>query len=219
MLKTISAQLKGLQNTVNLVRQEVILVSSKLDAANRRILRLEAMRQEGGRECLRDGEGQEEEGLDRIPEDLRFQTEHLMAFRRDSNNPGQFACQLLRRYFSDLFLTGRKYEYNWFGGGQKAKKELDARKKRALEVYVGHFYPEVKDPAVWRDRVVSRINECLRRPRKGRKEQVQAETAVNQENNDDRPDVDDQQEGDETSSGDIEEEYIGPLHSLVFTDL
>jgi hypothetical protein len=143
ILKTISAQLKGLHNTVNFVRQEVILMNSKLDAANRRILRLEAMYQEGGRECLRDEEGQVEEELNRIPEDLGFKTEHLMAFRRESNNPGQFVCQLLRRYISDLFLTGRKYEYNCFGGGQKAKKELDATKKRALEVYVGHFYPEV----------------------------------------------------------------------------
>jgi hypothetical protein len=195
---------------VNLVRQEVILVNSKLDTINRRIVRPEVKEQGGGREYLRDEEGQVEEGLNRIQEDLRFDTEHLMTFRRESKNPGQFACRLLRQYLSDLFLTGRKYEYNWFGGGQKAKRELDVRTNKALEVYIKHFYAEVRDAAVWGDRVVSRINECLRRPRKGRKEQVNTEIVVeereNQENNGHGQDVhvDNQQEGDEVSHEDMD---------------
>jgi hypothetical protein len=64
---------------------------------------------------------------------------------------------------------------------------------------------------------VSRINESLRQPQKGRKEQDHAEIAVENHENDDGPDVhvDDQQEGDKMSSEDMEEEYVGPLRSLM----
>lgn len=34
-----------------------------------------------------------------------------------------------------------------------------------IQNYVEFYQPEVKDPAIWRDHVVGRINECLRRPK------------------------------------------------------
>ncbi|XP_062582867.1 uncharacterized protein LOC134244621 [Saccostrea cucullata] len=93
-----------------------------------------------------------DEDLSRIPKDLRMEEPILTTLQRETDNPA---------IENKMFSTGQKSYYNWFGGGWKGKEELDGRKKRAIETYVEHFYPEVKDAAVWRDRVVSRINECL----------------------------------------------------------
>lgn len=75
-----------------------------------------------------------------------------------SNNPGHFACLLLKKMFSELFDSSEKHQYNWFGGGPKGKNSLDARRKLVIQNYVEFYHPEVKDPAIWRDHVVGRIN-------------------------------------------------------------
>lgn len=100
-----------------------------------------------------------------MPLDLRIPEVELQRMKARSKNPKHLACQLLKM-FSELFDSYEKHQYNWFGGGPKGKKSLDARRKLVIQNYVEFYYPEVKDPAIWRDRVVGRINECLRRPKK-----------------------------------------------------
>ncbi|XP_048748780.2 uncharacterized protein LOC125661000 [Ostrea edulis] len=160
-LKTISAQLNGVQATVNILRQDLSLANTKLDAANRRLLRLETLIKGGDQEACRleiREQAPPGEDLNRIPEDLRIEETIVSALKSEANNPGHFTCLLLKKMFAGLFLTGQRSEYNWFGGGQKGKKDLDARKKKAIEIYVVHYYHEVKNTAAWRDRVVARIN-------------------------------------------------------------
>lgn len=105
-----------------------------------------------------------------MPSDLRIPEDELQRMKARSNNPGHFACLLLKKMFSELFDSSEKHQYNWFGGGPKGKKSLDARRKLVIQNYVEFYHPEVKDPAIWRDRVVRRINECLRRPKKHNEE-------------------------------------------------
>ncbi|XP_062584988.1 uncharacterized protein LOC134246626, partial [Saccostrea cucullata] len=170
--RTITTQLKGLQTTVNTISQDLRLANTKLDAANRRILRLETIAK--GLSVARPEQpaapeiaSEETENLQsRIPEDLRIADNILASLHQEANNPGHFACLLLKKLFEELFATGSKVNFNWYGGGSKGKRDLDIRKKKVIQTYVEHYHPEVKDPAVWRDRVVARINECLRRPKK-----------------------------------------------------
>ena len=68
-----------------------------------------------------------------------------------------------------------------------------------------YIHPEVRDPLVWRERVVSRINECLRRPLKKKTsnapiQEEEHEEEMNQETDDHIP-------------------TVGPLRALLYTDL
>ncbi|XP_060570938.1 uncharacterized protein LOC132729236 [Ruditapes philippinarum] len=105
--------------------------------------------------------GEMTEGL---PEELIINEEELRQVHRDSNNAGHFAALLVKKLFPELYgPTNLRLNYNWYGGGQKKKYELDASRKEVIKRYVTFFHPEVCDSDVWRDRVVPKVNESLRR--------------------------------------------------------
>ena len=64
-----------------------------------------------------------------IPEDFQLDLKTRRMMNSSSNNPGHFAYLLVKKFFPELFLSGRKSEYNWFVGGVKGKRELDSRRK------------------------------------------------------------------------------------------
>ena len=68
-----------------------------------------------------------------------------------------------------------------------------------------YIHPDVRDPLVWRERVVSRINECLRRPLKKKTskapiQEEEHEEEMNQETDDHIP-------------------TVGPLRALLYMNL
>ncbi|XP_022298204.1 uncharacterized protein LOC111107333 [Crassostrea virginica] len=85
-------------------------------------------------------------------------------FKTIVGNTGNFAVNISRRLWPELFGEGDlRFQYNWYGGGIHNKKELDPVRKSVVRKYVCFFYPEVASEDAWRERIVSRINESLRR--------------------------------------------------------
>ncbi|XP_056002875.1 uncharacterized protein LOC125662248 [Ostrea edulis] len=182
MLKLALRHLKTMVSVSDLQR-ELKIVNTKLDVANTRIVRLEGTIKDlsngiVGNTCAPPpvqapafDQVHGEDLNNGVPQEFQIDLETLNHLKAASNNPGHLACLLVKKLFPELFLSGRKSEYNWFGGGVKGKKELENRRKNAIKKYVTFFHPEVKEPMVWRERVVTRINECLRRPKKVRAQQ------------------------------------------------
>jgi hypothetical protein len=52
----------------------------------------------------------------------------------------------------------------YFGGGKLKKRPLDDQRKSAIRRYVIAFYPDVSSDNAYTMQVVTKINECLRRP-------------------------------------------------------
>lgn len=71
--------------------------------------------------------------------------------------------------FPELYgPTKLRINYNWYGGGQKKKYELEASRTQVVKRYVTFFHLEIGDSDVWRDRVVPKLNKSLRRMKKKR---------------------------------------------------
>jgi hypothetical protein len=99
-----------------------------------------------------------------IPEDFHLDESSLRKLLRESRNAGNFAVILIRKLFPELFGEGDlRFQYNWYGGGKHAKMELDPTRKQLIRRYVCFFFPEYKSEDAWRERIVTKINECLRR--------------------------------------------------------
>ncbi|XP_062592664.1 uncharacterized protein LOC134254135 [Saccostrea cucullata] len=99
-----------------------------------------------------------------IPEEFQIPDAELREILRDSRNSGNFAVNLCRKLFPELYGEGNlRFDYNWFGGGKLGKKELDPRRKSVIKRYVCFFYPELQSEENWRERIVTKINESLRR--------------------------------------------------------
>ena len=173
MLKMVLRNQKTMQAHVAELSKENNITHIKLDAANRRIVRQEALLKEMATAVTRNGAdltppttsqdnpARNADIKEGIPDDSQLDLEILHVMNSSSNNPGHFACLLVKKFFPELFLSGRNREYNWFGGGVKGRRELESRSRRKhiIERYVTYFHPEVRDPLVWRDRVVSQIIE------------------------------------------------------------
>lgn len=78
-----------------------------------------------------------------MPLDLRIPEVELQRMKARSKNLKHLACQLLKM-FSELFDSYEKHQYNWFGGGSKGKKMLDAERRYIAQNYVEFYHPEVK---------------------------------------------------------------------------
>ncbi|XP_062600089.1 uncharacterized protein LOC134261694 [Saccostrea cucullata] len=99
-----------------------------------------------------------------IPEEFQIPDAELREILRDSRNSGNFAVNLCRKLFPELYGEGNlRFDYNWFGGGKLGKKELDPRRKSVIKRYVCFFYPDLQLEENWRERIVTKINESLRR--------------------------------------------------------
>lgn len=117
---TITSQLKGLQTSVNSIKTSLAIMNTKLDAANWRIIRLEAAAKK-----LQSVETPDLAPLsseetraphihvqERVPADLQILEDELQRMKARSNNPGHFACLLLKKMFSELFDSCEKHQYN-----------------------------------------------------------------------------------------------------------
>lgn len=99
-----------------------------------------------------------------IPAEFRIDDTQLRVLVRESRNAGNFTVNITRKLFPELFGEGQlRLEYNWYGGGKLSKKELDPARKHVVKQYVVYFFPEFQSHEAWRERVVPKINECLRR--------------------------------------------------------
>jgi hypothetical protein len=168
------------------LRETVDVMNKKLDAANRRTVSLEFQLKTvlANTNVLIDvtrrlasessvvpqiPSGDEDNPADSstqqgIPEEFQIEDSNLRKLMRESRNAGNFAVNLTRKMFPELFSEGDvRFGYNWYGGGKHAKKELDPTRKQIIKRYVCFFFPEYKSEDAWRERVVTKINECLRR--------------------------------------------------------
>lgn len=166
-------------------RQTIDMMNRKLDAPNRRTASLElqlktvlantnvlidVMRKlanENSAICQMPS-GSDDDPTDStpqgIPEEFQLEDSYLRKTLRESRNSGNFAVNLTRRLFPELFGEGQlRFEYNWYGGGKHTKKELDPVRKQIIRRYGCFFFPEFKSEEAWRERIVIKINECLRR--------------------------------------------------------
>ena len=99
-----------------------------------------------------------------IPDRYRFSVERLRELRNDSTGIGNFGLTLTREFFPELFGPGNhRWKSSWFGGGVKSKNELDPLRKEIIRRYVTAFHPAAGKTSVWKDTIVTRINEGLRR--------------------------------------------------------
>lgn len=113
-----------------------------------------------------------------VPSDYAIDSDVLREMARESSSAGNFAAHLMQKLFPELFgVANLRFQYNWYGGGVLKKKELCRACKNVIRQYVQFFYPEVGDETVFRDTVVPKLNEILRRvSRDDRKKQKQSET-------------------------------------------
>lgn len=158
-------------------RQQQDAILKKLDVANQHIITLETLIRKGN--CNTDtiidiarsystklpvSEPREETSADPtgIPDEYAISESELR--NMESRNGGNFAVHLTRRLWPELFGEGNiRFNYNWYGGGQLNKEEMDPIRKEVCKKYVCYFNPEFKVEESWRERIVPRINECLRR--------------------------------------------------------
>ncbi|XP_052719442.1 mucin-2-like [Crassostrea angulata] len=183
----------GLLKEVSDLRKSVDIVNKKIDATNRRTTHLETLlttaiantniiidiiRRQSSDNTLTQlnsamhSQTSAEETpsstptTEGIPPEFKIDDSELRVLVRESRNAGNFAVNLTRKLFPELFGEGQlRYEYNWYGGGKLAKKELDPVRKQVVKQYVVYFFPEFQSHEAWRERqqLVPKINECLRR--------------------------------------------------------
>jgi hypothetical protein len=91
----------------------------------------------------------------------------LQRLKHHSHNPGHLGILLTKRLFPELFrLDYLRREYSYFGAGKLNKTPRSAEKKTYLQRYLIFLYPELQEDRKWKDTVVCRVNEVLRRPAK-----------------------------------------------------
>ena len=102
-----------------------------------------------------------------IPEAHRLSLCELQRLKHHSHNPGHLGILLTQRLFPELFrLDYLRREYSYFGAGKLNKTPRNAEKKTYLQRYIIFLYPELQEDRKWKDTVVCRVNEVLRRPAK-----------------------------------------------------
>lgn len=93
-------------------------MNTKLDAANWRIIRLEAAAKKlqsvetPDLAPLSSEETRAPHIQERVPADLQIPEDELQRMKARSNNPGHFACLLFKKMFSELFDSCEKHQYN-----------------------------------------------------------------------------------------------------------
>lgn len=99
-----------------------------------------------------------------IPDHLRISTADLDSFLQHSHCPVHFTTKLPERLFPELFTSANsRLQYSYHGGGKRNKFEMSQERKSALQRYTLHYYPHLSDARAWKDAIVPRVNEYLRR--------------------------------------------------------
>ena len=99
-----------------------------------------------------------------IPQPHRLTVDQLQRLRHHSKSLSTFATRLLTGVFPELFGEDqfrRKYNYYGFWG---QKQELDKQRKTFFQRYVLFMHPELRDQKAYQEKIVSAVNEYLRRP-------------------------------------------------------
>jgi hypothetical protein len=99
-----------------------------------------------------------------VPAEYAIEPMVLKELYTDSLSAGNFAARLTQRLFPELFgAANLKFQYSWHGGGNKKKSELCPIRKNIIRKYVTYYFPEVTGDTAWKDSVVAKVNELLRR--------------------------------------------------------
>ena len=87
-----------------------------------------------------------------------------------ANGPGNFAQHLVKALYPELFTEENlRTQYSYFGGGRLEKTALSPTRLDLVKQYVCIIYPEMQMKASFKDSVIGKINECLRRPTEQKK--------------------------------------------------
>ena len=109
---------------------------------------------------------------DVITSDYALSDSKVHTIKSDSNNAGHFASNLVKRLFAELFgIVNYKLQHNWYGHGILGKKELCRERKSLVRQYVVRYFPEHKQEASFKDCIVPKVNELLRRKDKGKEKE------------------------------------------------
>ncbi|CAC5382304.1 unnamed protein product [Mytilus coruscus] len=90
-----------------------------------------------------------------IPEEIIIPADRLFILKETAHSAGNFGL------FGQEKLRNM---YNWNGGGINAKREVCPRAKLAVRKYVVLYYPECRKENTFRNVVVHKVNDALRRP-------------------------------------------------------
>ena len=102
-----------------------------------------------------------------IPEEFLIAEETLRLMQKSAVGPGNFASKCTKYLFLELFGASKeKFLYSWCGGGTLKKKALCVVRKEIVKKYVVMFYPKMQEESQFRERIVPKINELLRRREK-----------------------------------------------------
>lgn len=89
----------------------------------------------------------------------------LTILRESAYSAGNFESLLLKKSMPHLFgQENLRNMYNWNGGGINANRQVCQRAKLAVRKYVVHYYPGCRKEETFRNVVVHKVNEALRRP-------------------------------------------------------
>ena len=87
-----------------------------------------------------------------------------------ANGTGNFAQHLVKALYTELFTEENLCtQYSYFGGGRLVKTVLSSTRLDLVKPYVCIFYPEMQMKALFKDSVIGKINEYLRRPTEQKK--------------------------------------------------
>ncbi|CAC5374065.1 unnamed protein product [Mytilus coruscus] len=100
-----------------------------------------------------------------IPEQFLISENDLSRAIHSSKGPGNFACHIMPFLFPELFTSDNlRTMYTFYGGGKLDKNPLNRQKREFLRRYVVTVFPEVMCDKAFNERVLSKVNQLLRRP-------------------------------------------------------
>ncbi|CAC5388067.1 unnamed protein product [Mytilus coruscus] len=100
-----------------------------------------------------------------IPEQFVISENDLSRAIHSSKGPGNFACHNMPILFPELLTSDNlRTMYTFYGGGKLNKNPLNRQKREFLRRYVVTVYPEVMCDKAFNERVISKVNQLLRRP-------------------------------------------------------
>ena len=105
-----------------------------------------------------------------IPEEHRIPRDQLENKYHSTKGPGNFAQHIVKLLYPELFThENHRVQHSYYGGGRLEKTPLSPTRLQHLKEYVYLYYPEMQLKNAYKERVIHKINECLRRPAEQKK--------------------------------------------------